>query len=160
MTLTRVWIPSPNFYNGYQERRLLVLHTTEGARTYQDLGSYFSNPNVQASSHIGIDDTKGKVGEYVKPNNSAWTSANANGVAVQAELCAFAAWSRGEWNNHPNMLANAADWLKEESKRFGIPLKKLTPAQAQGNSSGVCQHRDLGAWGGGHSDCGDGFPID
>jgi hypothetical protein len=136
------------------------LHTAEGALTYQSLGSYFSNPASGVSSHVGIDDTPNTVGEYVARNMKAWTAANANPVAVQAELCAFAAWSAPEWQAHANMLANAAQWIREEASTFGIPLVRLTPQQAQSNGRGICQHSDLGSWGGNHSDCGPAFPID
>lgn len=165
MSLTRVWMPSPNFYQGNSGQRLLVIHSSEGSQTYQSLGNYFANPSVQASSHVGIDDkVRGTIGEYVQPSNSAWTAAGANEFARQAELCtpngASANWSRSDWLNHGTMLQNLADWLKEESKATGIPLIILTDAQAQGNGRGVCQHRNLGAWGGGHVDCGPNFPID
>jgi hypothetical protein len=58
------------------------------------------------------------------------------------------------------MLENTARWIAEEAAYFGIPITKLSPAAAQGDGRGVCQHDDLGAWGGGHWDCGGGFPID
>ena len=58
------------------------------------------------------------------------------------------------------MLDNAARWIAEESKALSIPIVALTPAQAQGSGRGVCQHADLGAGGGGHHDCGPGFPMD
>jgi hypothetical protein len=58
------------------------------------------------------------------------------------------------------MLQNAAAWVAEEAAAFGIPITRLTPQQAQGNGRGVCQHSDLGRWGGGHVDCGPGFPMD
>jgi len=79
---------------------------------------------------------------------------------VQIELCAFAKWSSAEWQKHPEMLKNCAAWIAEEAKAFAIPITKLTAAQAQGTGRGVCQHNDLGSWGGGHWDCGSGFPID
>lgn len=165
MALKRVWIPTDNYYAGYQMRRLIVLHSSEGAQTYQSLGNYFATGTNQASSHVGIDNAvEGTIGEYVRNTNSAWTAANANPVAVQAELCtpsgASANWSETVWMKHPIMLKNAAEWIKEEAKRFVIPIRRLTPAQAQGNGSGVCQHSDLGVWGGSHHDCGPGFPID
>ena len=161
MTLNRVQIPSPNYSSrGGAAVRLIVLHTAEGSRTYQSLGSYFANPSSQVSSHVGIDDTLGTVGEYVNRSQKAWTSSNANPVAVQAEMCAFAAWTLAEWNSHPNMLTNCAAWIAEEAKAFNIPLVKLTPSQAQSNGRGICQHVDLGSWGGGHTDCGTAFPID
>ena len=161
MTLRRVWIGSPNHSSrGGAVPRLLVLHSAEGALTYQALGNFFANPSSGVSSHVGIDDTPNTVGEYVRRDQKAWTAAGANPVAVQAELCAFAAWSAAEWDQHPNMLANCAAWLAEESAALGIPLVRLSAAQAQGSGRGVCQHADLGSWGGNHSDCGPGFPID
>jgi N-acetylmuramoyl-L-alanine amidase len=162
MALTRKWIASPNYSSrGGSGVRLIVLHTAEGATTIESLGNFFANPANDVSSHVGIDDKAGVVGEYVKRGNKAWTAGNANPVAVQAELCGFASWSKDTWKNkHHKMLENTAKWIAEESKHFGIPITKLTASQAQGSGRGVCQHNDLGSWGGGHWDCGGGFPMD
>src|SRR5262245_50271246 len=161
MALTRKPIPSPNYSGrGGATVRLIVVHTAEGARTYQELGNYFASSSSQVSSHVGIDDSAGIVGEYVKRPNKAWTQGNANPVAVSAELCAFAAWSTADWGKHSVMLDNCARWIAEEAAYFKLPITKLSPQQAQGTGQGVCQHVDLGAWGGGHHDCGAAFPID
>jgi hypothetical protein len=162
MALKRVQIPSPNYSSrGGSAITTIILHTAEGATTYQSLGSFFANPASGVSSHVGIDDTPGTVGEYVPRSGKAWTAANANPWAVQAELCAFAKWDTATWNTHPNMLANTAAWIAEEAAALGIPLVKLTASQAQDpNVRGVCQHNDLGSMGGGHWDCGPAFPID
>jgi hypothetical protein len=162
MALTRVWIPSPSYSSrGGSGVRLIVLHTAEGARTIEDLGHFFQNGANQVSSHTGADNQKNKVGEYVSRGNKSWTCAAFNPVAVQIELCAFASWSRETWmNQNHEMLVNCGKWIAEEAKHFGIPITKLSPSQAQGSGRGVCQHRDLGAGGSGHTDCGDGFPID
>jgi N-acetylmuramoyl-L-alanine amidase-like protein len=166
MALTRKWMPSPNYSSrGGSSVRLIVIHSTEGATTIEALGNWFANPSAQVSSHTGIDDVNNNVvGEYVKPPNKAWTAGNANPYAIQTELCcpsgASANWSRQTWLNHENMLRKCADWVREESQRYGIPLTALTPSQAQGSGHGVCEHKDLGAMGGGHYDCGNGFPMD
>jgi murein L,D-transpeptidase YcbB/YkuD len=139
---------------------LIVLHTAEGAGTIEALGNFFKNDRAQVSSHAGIDDKPGVIGEYVQRQFKAWTQSNANPYSVSAELCAFAKWSPAEWDQHPQMLANTAAWIAEEARALGIPIVRLTPAQAQGGAKGVCQHVDLGAAGGGHWDCGPGFPID
>jgi hypothetical protein len=145
--------------------RLIVLHTSEGAQDFASLGSYFKG-NVSASSHVGIDNrSRGVIGEYVKRGNSAWTQASANPVSVSAELCtpagAAANWSRDYWlSSQKVMLDNAAAWVAEEAAALGIPLAALSASQAQGSGRGVCQHNDLGSWGGGHYDCGKGFPLD
>jgi hypothetical protein len=159
--LTRKQIPSPNYSSrGGAAVRLIVVHTAEGATTIEELGNFFASSSSGVSSHTGIDDTPGVIGEYVRRDGKAWTAMNANPVAVQTELCAFAKWSRAEWGDHEQMLDNCARWIAEEAAYFEIPLTKLTAEQAQGSGRGVCQHNDLGSWGGGHWDCGGGFPID
>jgi hypothetical protein len=161
LALTRKLIPSPNYSSrGGASVRLIVLHTAEGARTIEELGNFFASPSSGVSSHVGIDDKPGIIGEYVRREYKAWTQANANPVAVSAELCGFASWSLDEWNRHSAMLQNCSAWLAEEAAAFSIPLTKLTAVQAQGSGRGVCQHADLGAWGGNHWDCGGSFPID
>lgn len=156
MALKRVWLPSPNYSSrGGSAVRLIVLHTAEGARTYQDLGAFFSSSSSGVSSHVGIDDTLGTIGEYVKRDKKSWTQGNANPYSVSVEQCAFANWTRSEWlNEHANMLANTAAWIAEEATFYGIPIVALTSTQAQdGHSKGVCQHINLGSAGGGHVDC-------
>lgn len=166
MALRRVSMPSPNQSGrGGAGVRLIVVHSSEGAQTYQSLGNFFANPSSQVSSHTGIDNTSaGVIGEYVPRSAKAWTAAGANPVAVQTELCtpsgASAQWSTATWQSKTIMLANLAAWIAEEAAAFGIPIVRLTPAQAQGGGRGVCQHSDLGSWGGGHVDCGPGFPMD
>jgi hypothetical protein len=161
LSLQRVAIPSPNYSSrGGSTVTTIVLHTAEGARTYQELGNFFASPSSGVSSHVGIDDTPNVVGEYVQRDGKAWTAGNANPWSVQAELCAFAAWDGAEWSRHPTMLANTAVWIAEEAAAFGIPLVLLSADQAQDpNARGVCQHNDLGSMGGGHWDCGPDFPI-
>ena len=161
MTLSRVALPSPCYSSrGGSAVRLVVLHTAEGARTIESLGNFFANPANEVSSHAGADDKVNTVGIYVERQNKAWTAANYNPAAVQIELCAFAAWSTAEWDQHPNMLDNCAKWIAEECAAFGVPLKRLSPGEAQGSGRGICQHIDLGSGGGGHVDCGSGFPMD
>jgi hypothetical protein len=153
-------MPSPNYSSrGGATVRLIVVHTAEGATTIESLGNYFAGTSAGVSSHTGADDKPNTVGEYVGRGWKAWTASNANSVAVQIELCAFAAWSTDEWHQHPNMLANCAAWIAEEAAAFGIPIVGLSASDAQGGGRGVCQHNDLGSWGGGHWDCGPGFPM-
>lgn len=161
MALSRKAMPSPNYsVRSSSTVRLIVVHTAEGARTIEELGNFFANPSADVSSHAGADDKKGVIGEYVRRADKAWTQGNANPMAVSLELCGFANWTTAEWNKHPNMLENCARWIAEEAAYFSIPVTKLTAAQAQGSGKGTCQHNDLGSWGGGHWDCGSGFPID
>lgn len=143
--------------------RLCVIHTSEGSTTYTGLGSFFANPSSGVSSHTGADNfTPNTVGEYVPRSGKAWTAAGANPVAVQIELCtpsgAAMGWSAGDWQGQATMLATCAAWIAEECAALGLPITRLTPAQAQGSGRGVCGHVDLGSWGGGHTDPGPNFP--
>jgi hypothetical protein len=157
MALQRKRMMSPNYSGrGGSGVRLIVLHTAEGSRTIESLGSFFSNPSSGVSSHAGADDQPGIIGEYVDRGNKAWTAANANPYSVQIELCAFAAWSPAEWAAHPIMLDNTAKWIAEEAHAFNIPIVRTTDP----NGRGGIMHVDLGAAGGGHWDCGPNFPMD
>ena len=145
MTLERVFLPSPNYSSrGGAIPRIIVAHTAQGASNFRELGAFFSNPSSGVSSHVGIDDTVDTIGEYVECEMKAWTAANANPIAVQAELCAWAEWSPAEWDRHPSMLANTAQWIAEEAEHFNIPIRKLTPAQAQGGERGVQTYAGIG----------------
>lgn len=167
MAMTELWIPSPNYSSSRGPYNKVVLHTTEGAQTIESLGSFFANPGAGVSSHFGADNKKrGTVGAYVYENHKAWTQGNANDYCLSMELCtpsgAASGWSRSYWlNNQNTLLRNAADWVAWMCGKYGIPIKALTASEAQNASvKGVCQHRDLGSWGGNHSDCGNGFPMD
>ena len=168
MALKRIWIPSPNYSSrGGSGVRLVVVHTAEGARSFRDLGGFFGSSSSGVSSHVGIDDERGTIGEYVARANKAWTQGNFNPQCVSVELCAApiqsgqpcgASWDTAEWNRHEPMLANVAEWIAEECAHYGIPIEKLSASQAQGSGHGVCGHVDLGTAGGNHSDPGPNFP--
>ena len=160
MALRRDWIPSPNHSSRSRQPRLVVVHTAEGARTYPDLGSFFSNPASEVSSQTGIDDTPNAIGEYVRRDRAAWTQAQYNSDSISMEICGFAAWSREEWLGHPGMIEATRQWIAEECAANGIPLLRIGASAAQGGGSGVCGHVDLGAGGGNHWDPGPGFPWD
>ena len=162
MAIKRKWMPSPCYHSrGGTKVRLIILHTAEGATTIESLGNFFANGGNEVSSHTGADDKPNILGEYVTRGNAAWTQAYFNEEAVALELCGFAKWSRDTWlNQHRNMLDNAAAWVREEAAHYGIPITALNDNQAQGNGRGVCEHINLGSGGGGHVDCGNGFPMD
>lgn len=155
-------ISSPNrSARGKAPVRLVVLHTGEGATSAAQLGAYFARPEVQASSHVGIDDHG--VEWYVPYEMAAWTIRSANPISDNAELCGFAAWTRDQWlNDHMPMLELAAQWVRERCNARGIPIRKLTPAEVGAGEAGVCGHVDwtLGTGDGTHTDPGRNFPWD
>lgn len=159
MGLERKWMPSPSFERGRPAPpRLIVLHTTEGARTIEELGNFFANRENEVSSHAGADDKPNTVGVYVDRHNQAWTQGEYNDVSVSLEICAFARWPTKEWLKHEEMLKNVAKWIAEEAAFFDIPIVRLPPSLAKTSGRGVCQHVDISGPGG-HTDCGPGFPM-
>jgi hypothetical protein len=166
MVLIRDWRPTQNYsYPGSTPRRLLVIHTTEGftgPNGMYDLAHYFAG-DVGASSSVGIDNYHpGRIVEMVLPTNLAWTQCGYNSnTYTSVEQCAYASWSRDTWlGEKEQLLRNTAAWLAEESARSGIPLTELSASEAQGNGYGVTYHSRLGSVGCGHSDPGDGYPLD
>jgi N-acetyl-anhydromuramyl-L-alanine amidase AmpD len=132
---------------------VIVLHDTEGANVpnsivdLQSLASWFNNPSAQASSHVGVD-SDGYAAKFVDDNNKAWTQAAYNPKSLSIEQVGFAtqtAWPEAQLNK-------AAQYIAYWSKKYDIPIVHST-------SHGVCQHRDLGAAGGGHHDVSETYPL-
>jgi hypothetical protein len=138
--------------------RVIVLHTTEGhdrpgVEDLRGLGAFFNQPAAQASSHVA-NDQEGNDARFVPDSRKAWTQAAANPYCLSIEQVGFAAFGRKEWVTHRMpQLKNTAEWIAYWSKLHGIPIEHSP-------SRGVCEHRDLGPMGGGHHDCGDGYPLD
>jgi hypothetical protein len=137
--------------------RLIVLHTTEGdnhsgIRDLEGLAGWFDNPAAQASSHVGID-AEGNCVRMVPDDEKAWTQAAFNPQALSIEQVGHARFTRRFWILHYRRGHNrVAKQLARWSIKYDIPLERSA-------SHGVCQHSELGAAGGGHRDCGPGYPF-
>ena len=132
--------------------RIIVLHTTEGHNRpgladLRGLVSFFDNPRNQVSSHVA-NDAEGNDARIVPDERKAFTQAAFNSVALSIEQIGFA--SQAEFPQA--QLENTARWIAHWSRKWEIPIRHST-------TSGVCQHRDLGAAGGGHVDCGPNYPL-
>lgn len=154
---------------GVRPVSLIALHTAEGSRTAASLGAYFWRDDVQASSHVGID--AGATLQYVPNDRSAWTLRSGCPISDNAELCAFADFTREQWlgtaevrgcKNPRAMLDRAAAWVRSRCLARGIPIRKLSPVQVAAGMAGVIGHADwtYGMNDGSHTDPGAGFPWD
>lgn len=148
---------------------LVALHSAEGARTARSLGAFFWKPETQASSHVGID--AHETMNYVGYDRAAWTLRSGNPISDNAEMCAFARWTRAQWMstgvvdgcvNPLAMLKNTAAWVRSRCLARDIPMVKLSPAQVAAGHRGVIAHWDwtIGKRDGSHTDPGSGFPWD
>ena len=165
--LNRVQIPSPNHSGGRPSSSLIVVHTSEGATTFRNLGNFLANPSSQVSYQVGFDDTSPtEIGEYVAPNLTAWAAMQANSLGEHGCLCtpsgASYGWDRSEWLRHDTMLRACGAWIGEEADRWGIPIVKIDANDIQSGRPGVCGHRDCSAagLGGDHGDPGPHFAWD
>jgi hypothetical protein len=147
----------------------IAVHTAEGARTAASLGAYFFRPDIQASSHVGIDAFNTL--QYVGYDRAAWTLRSGNPISDNAELCGFARWTREQWlstgvvdggTNPRAILDRTGDWIASRARARGVPVLKLVPAQVAAGYRGVIGHVDwtLGMHDGTHTDPGPGFPWD
>lgn len=150
--------PCRSSRNGVKPR-IIVLHITvshnrPGKGDVDVILDYFGQPSTMASSHI-INDAEGNCARCVPDGDKAWTQAAYNSQALSIEQVE---WDRNrprsDWFKlNQKQLDNTAAWVAWWAKKYDIPLVHST-------THGVCEHMDLGAAGGGHDDCGPGFPLD
>jgi len=154
---------------GSRPVNLVALHTAEGARTAASLGAYFWRADIQASSHVGIDASNTM--QYVPYERAAWTLRSGNPISDNAEMCAFAGFTRAEWLstgtvrgcvNPRAILDRAAAWARSRCLARGIPMRKITPADVAAGRPGIIAHWDwtIGMRDGSHTDPGANFPWD
>ncbi len=166
MAVTRLWKPSQHYSAGGLSQVVLAFHTTEGSTTAESLWNWLSNPSSKVSYHFAVDMSHGDnwCMNYVRTTDRAWAQANFNGKAISIAFCtpsgAASGWSRATWLSKGVMLTAAGRLAGELAKQYGIPRTALSSSQAQGSTKGFCEHKNFGAGGGNHTDCGNGFPMD
>ena len=149
------WQASPNFSARNARIDLLVYHESAGhyagdiswlctPTVYDAHGHVLSGPDASATAVMREDG--GEVTQIVKMADKAWAQADFNGRAVGIE--------------HSNMTAkgyNSEQQLRESARlyawlcwKLGIPVR----VARGGHGPGICRHLDLGAAGGGHTQCG------
>lgn len=159
------WVRSASSREGARIH-LAVLHDTEGSDHPEGnpsadlvgLGALFDN--VEASAHYAVN-VEGRFGQYVPDSAKAWSNCNFNPVSISLEQIGFASWTTTYWMQHRHtQLKATARWLLYVHNHYGVPLRKGEVSGGGVVKDGIVQHKDLGLIGCGHSDCGDGYPID
>lgn len=139
------WLPSPNV----SSRRgtvpnLIVLHETGGS--YSGAVSWLRNPVSDASSHLVLREDGLRAAQLVRLADKAWTQASYNPRGVSLELANTTAKGYAT-ERQLQVAARIFGWL---CLHLHVP-----PKWARGGvGPGVCMHRELGAAGGGHTQCG------
>lgn len=106
--------------------------------------AWLCSGNVQASTHLFMNEAGDLVYQLVPLGEKAWAECNFNGHGISIEIPGFT--DKGIPEARWRAAALIVAWL---CRAYAIP-----PVWARGaQGRGVCQHHDLGAAGGGHVDC-------
>ncbi len=140
-----VWRESPNQSSRHGTKiDLVVYHETAGH--YPSDVSWLCNPKSQASAHLVVREDGHEVTQLVEFSEKAWTQAFYNPRAIGVE--------------HSNITQKGyatEQQLRQSARIFGWILEQYdlpTRFARDGVGKGVCRHADLGAAGGGHTQCG------
>lgn len=153
--------------------RLVVLHSMEAADrdaappdlTAEAVGRYFGTAAAQGSTHYGVDNDS--VQQYLPLRAVCWGAPHANWSGVHVEQAGYAHWTREVWMTRAKGTLDRTAWLLARIKlrlaRAGvrIPLRFVGPDGLRAGRYGVTTHAACTrAWGGTHTDPGDGYPLD
>ncbi|WIC89672.1 lysin A [Rhodococcus phage Apiary] len=151
-----MWNDAPN------EFQFIGQHTTESDGGNSNVIGYLER-NWGTGSYHWMVDFDGERVRLVPDSKQAWAAlpiGNRKGLHVCA--MGYASWSRERWLQEGKMLESTAQVYAAWSKQYGIPLVKITAAEAKAGKRGVLGHGDIkDAWGEGtHWDPGPNYPYD
>lgn len=135
--------------------QMIVIHATANTASAEAEASYMRFRPDGVSVHFFSDsDSTIQVLDTGLVAYGCYPTGNAR--SVQFELCGL--------NNQISdaTMREAAPWVAKACAEFGIPIRKITPAQLRASVLGICGHADVtAAWGeGDHTDPGLHFPWD
>lgn len=150
--------------DGYSVQYIVVHYTagSEGPTAALDGAAYDQRRTDGTSTHYFVD--RSRVVQCVY----TWNRANAcyrygNRMGIQYELCGTQQ-TRAQWLDAASdaTLWNAARQMARDCKKYGIPVRKITPSQMLAGWKGIVGHADVTlAYGlGDHMDPGAEFPYD
>jgi hypothetical protein len=142
-----IWRPSPNYSSRHGVATdLLVWHETAGP--YAGSVAWLRNPRSDASAHLVIREDGGEASQLVALREKAWHAAYYNPRSVGVEHA----------NTTAKGYATEAQ-LAASARVFGWLCLHcdVPPRWARGGvGRGLVRHLELGAAGGGHTQCGPG----
>lgn len=161
------WVPPASYSPGRPsgKPRFIVIHTTEGSshdQSAEDGAAYDARRDDGTSTHYFVD--RNTVIHCVRTTDRAHTAGpTGNLFGIQYELCAKASYGTAWWTGGSyalGMLRLAAKQAARDAKKYGIPVKKITPADLRAGGRGFVGHADVTyAWGEvDHTDPGPSFP--
>jgi hypothetical protein len=149
--------------------QLVVIHDTEGSsqsESAEDGAAYDARRTDGTSTHY-FHDNNSTVQCVLTADQAHTARTQGNRRGIHHELCAKASFSRSKWLSEDYglpMLRRAAKQVARDCKKWGIPVRKLTPGQVADGVKGICGHVDITKAfpqdNGTHTDPGPNFPWD
>jgi len=162
---------------GRDGRRVMysVIHYTAGSErsTSAEDGAAYDQRRTDGTSCHFFHDSNSTVQCVLTWNRSNSAFSKGNRLGIHHELCGTQQ-TRAQWLDDASYgtLQQAARWVAEDCKKYGLPVRKMTPAEVRAswytaNSAGpkgICGHADITLAypedGGDHMDPGNEFPWD
>lgn len=147
------------------EVQIIVVHHTAGAErstSAEDGAAYDQRREERTSTHY-FHDSNSTVQCVLTKDTAFAAFSEGNARGIHHELCGTLQ-TRAQWLDPASdgTLWQAARQIAKDCRKYGIPARRLTPAQMRAGERGICGHGDVtAAWGlGDHTDPGPHFPWD
>ena len=143
-------------------KKIIIVHTTENAPGTPSRNIIDYQVRTQSGSYHRLVDSTGKITMANTDDWQTWSTGNkGNDIALHVSCVAQAKMTREQWLAQPKMLEGVARVIAHWSKKYGIPLVKLSRAELGAGKHGVAGHLEAQVWGNtDHWDPGYHFPYD
>ena len=143
-------------------KKVVVVHTTESALGTSSRNIVDYQVRTQSGSYHRLVDATGKITMANTDDWQTWSTGNkGNDIALHVSCVAQAKMTREQWLAQPKMLEGVARVIAHWSKKYQIPLVKLSRAELGAGKHGVAGHLEAQVWGNtDHWDPGYHFPYD
>lgn len=141
----------------------IFVHTTENALSASAQSVAKWQADSQSGSYHVLVQRDGATLRENTDNWMAWSAGpTANWRGLHISCVARARMSRAEWLREDKMLRSVANQIAVWSRRYNIPLVRISAAEVRHGKRGVCGHSEASAaWReSDHTDPGNGFPFD
>ena len=143
-------------------KKIIIVHTTENAPGTPSRNIIDYQVRTRSGSYHRLVDSTGKITMANTDDWQVWATGNkGNDIALHVSCVARAAMTREQWLAQPKMLEGVARVIAHWSRKYGIPLVKLSRAELGAGKHGVAGHLEAQVWGNTtHWDPGYHFPYD
>lgn len=143
-------------------KKVIIVHTTENTLGTPAKNIVDYQVRTRTGSYHRLVDSTGKITLANTDDWQVWATGNkGNDMALHVSIVWAAKTTRSEWLAQPKVLDGVARVIAYWSKKYNIPLVKLSRAELGAGKHGVAGHLEAQVWGNtDHWDPGYHFPYD